>query len=807
MFRTAIVLTSLMLVGLPLGNVSKATASDVGCQNKYPALSPDGQWIVFQSNCEDSLSWDIFTRRVADPGAIRRLTHSSGDNLTPVISPDGSQIAFQSSRDGNLEIYVMNIDGSGQRNLTNSIDDESHPKWSADGRKIIFDRSRSTDSGSAYADLYEMNADGTGLRRLTSYHERDTYPSYSPDELRVLWRRIVVDSVNGESRLNSEIFVMNRDGSNQVNLTNHAAYDGYPAWSPDGTAIVFASNRDTDNRRNFHLYVMNSDGTNLRRLLENDGNVEDARPMWSWDGRYIIFNRRYIENSPGGMAVGAMTIHVLDLDTVPTCDPLPPGDPLGARHFEAIFHNAISAELAKSRGVAWGDFDGDGYDDIAVANSDYTPPSIYRNLGNSTFRRLELPDTIFSGVWSEGVTWIDVDNDRDLDLFVATSWGGRNLVLQNKANGEFVRMDAGSLTADTSSAQASCWCDYDRDGDLDAFVVMRDNNDDELHVNDGNGRFHKSESGPWVGRQNDARACSWIDADDDGRADLFVGNFVTRSEGDIRKAPNLVYWNSGDGSFEFDSLSPIASNAGATYGLSWSDYDNDGDPDLYVTNIASSDYNFLYRNVGYRQFQKASVSEATTLSQGPSKGQTWGDFDNDGDEDLFVASGTENYADVRNLYFRNDGNGILTRMYAGALVSHENISAGAASSDFDSDGDLDIMVANWGGLGEQNILYENRSENMRGNWLAVRLRGVESNSHGIGARVRIITPDGKSQSRWVNASTGYGSQNSYAVHFGIGANDVVDSLVIYWPSTLVNRHINMEPNKYYTVTEGAGVDS
>jgi Tol biopolymer transport system component len=266
-------------------------------RDAYPFWSPDGKQIVFQSDRNATmLGRDQIYIMNADGSDVRRLTFHEASDETPVWSPDGTKILFSSYiTQENNELFIMNADGSEMHQLTDNPGRDGHQKFSGDGNQIVFNSVR---NGTDDYEIYIMDVDGTNVTRLTDFDGWDTYPSISPDGSKILWRRILPTGGSSSSGRNSEIFIMNRDGSDVTNLTNHPDFDGYPSWSPDGSKIAFASNRGRkeDFRGNFHIYIMNSDGTSVTKILDNDKLVEDARPMWSPDGSRIMFNRQYVAN-------------------------------------------------------------------------------------------------------------------------------------------------------------------------------------------------------------------------------------------------------------------------------------------------------------------------------------------------------------------------------------------------------------------------------------------------------------------------------------------------------------------------------
>ncbi len=241
-----------------------------------PAWSPDGSRIVFWSNRDGTKQIYVID---ADGSNVKRLTNNFADDVNPSWSPDGRRILFDSERDGNKEVYVMDADGGNQIRLTRNNAVDTTATWSPVGGLIAFASNR--DTGPPYnpynLDIYVMNADGSNVRRIVDDPEYDVGPQWSPDGRKIVF-------MTGRNR-NFDVYEMNADGTGQKNLTSdYDKSDGAPVWSLDGRNIAFSRKIQGKDQ----IFVMSSDGGNLKQVTH--GSANNASPGWSPDGSKLILN-------------------------------------------------------------------------------------------------------------------------------------------------------------------------------------------------------------------------------------------------------------------------------------------------------------------------------------------------------------------------------------------------------------------------------------------------------------------------------------------------------------------------------------
>ena len=493
-------------------------------------------------------------------------------------------------------------------------------------------------------------------------------------------------------------------------------------------------------------------------------------------------------------------------------------------------------------GVAFIDYDNDGYPDILLVNGEDWPghakaPSImrlYHNNRNGTFTDVTSKAGLGVAMFGMGAAVGDFDNDGFDDVFVTAV--GQSHLFHNNGNGTFTDVTkAAGLNGPNEFSTSAAWVDYDRDGKLDLIVAnyVQWSIEGDLYCtldgahksyctpesykgtslrvwhNLGGGKFEDATQRSGLGDPTSkSLGIAVLDYNGDGWPDLLIANDTQ---------PNKLYLNKQNGTFEEKAVpAGIAFSedgvARAGMGVDAADYDHSGRPSLIITNFANQMLS-LYHNEGNGLF----VDEAPRSEVGRNTLVTLGfgcfffDYDNDGWPDIFVADGhieTEiervqkrvAYAEPPHL-FRNLGQGKFQEVTAqmGAAFSSPKVARGAAYADFDNDGALDVLVATNGG---RVWLFHN--EGGTNHSLRVKLEGTKSNRDGIGAVVR-AQAGGDKQWQMLRSGSSYLSQSELVLTFGLGNKSKVDAVEVQWPSGQVDHVAQTAGDQTITVEEGKGV--
>jgi hypothetical protein len=488
-------------------------------------------------------------------------------------------------------------------------------------------------------------------------------------------------------------------------------------------------------------------------------------------------------------------------------------------------------------GVAFLDYDGDGWQDLYLVQSGRFPPAggeeatsrLFRNAGGGRF--LDVTEVARAGEngYGQGVVAADVDGDGAVDLYVANY--GADALLRNRGDGTFEPVTGSAGLGAGGWSSSAAFADADGDGDLDLYVTRYLEYDpdhgifcgdpetgarrycdpslfagarDVYYVNEGAGRFREATAAVGIAPA-DGRGLGvvFVDLDGDRAPDLYVANDLT---------VNLLFRNRGDGRFEdLSLLSGAAVNREgkpeAGMGIAVADPDGDGDPDLAVTNF-DVETNTLYRNHGDLGFEDVSAASGFGL---PSFnllgfGIVPGNFDLDGDVDYLVANGHIFQNPLRKnvtyaqppLLLVGDGRGGFTAATCAELLDLAVVARGLAAGDLDNDGRLDLVMQVNDGAAR---LLAGSDQTLEDRWLGVRLEATGGNREQIGATVTLATAAG-SQRRWIQAGDSYQSSSDRRALFALPYDEPPRALSIEWPGGGTTRHVRPPRGRYLVVGSG-----
>ena len=480
-------------------------------------------------------------------------------------------------------------------------------------------------------------------------------------------------------------------------------------------------------------------------------------------------------------------------------------------------------------GAAFLDYDRDGDQDLYVVNAAYHPrinsgpqpqqqPSnrLFRNEGDGQFADVTAAAGLQDEDYGLGCAAADYDNDGDTDLFVANY--GSNVLYRNNGDGTFSDVTKAAKVAGNAMSVSAVFFDHDRDGWVDLYVGnyleydprIRDplaeggfpgphaykGQPDGLYRNNRDGTFKDVtiEAGLACDPAGRAMGVGVCDCDNDGDLDLFVCNDAMA---------NFFFRNQGNGKFREEGLLTGFAygehgNSTASMHPTFGDFNGDGFLDVFVADMMSS---CLYRNE--RGIEFLDVSAFAGVARASTGVVGWGggflDYDNDGDQDLFVANGAIDRAvGQRDLLFANDGRGRMLNVspHSGEYFLTSRTGRGAAFADYDNDGDVDAFIVN---LNDKAVLLRNDGGNRR-HWLTLETVGTRSNRDGIGARIEVVAA-GRAQVTEVRSGSSYLSQNELRVHLGLGKVQSVDSIQIRWPSGRRQTMKNVKADQRLVIRE------
>jgi hypothetical protein len=540
-----------------------------------------------------------------------------------------------------------------------------------------------------------------------------------------------------------------------------------------------------------------------------------------------------------------------------------------AEHYQEIVYGETGT------GVCVGDYDNDGRPDLFVV-SKTGQSRLFRNLGNWKFEDVTAKAGLVSAgnpakhdegwlktlsgapeatgqenmkAWQQGATFVDVNNDGWLDLYVCR-FGAANQLFINQRDGTFKEEAAVRGLAVVDACGMAAFCDYDRDGWLDVYVQTSlldaaahpNGQRDHLFHNQGDGRFVEVSDRAGIAGESMGHSATWWDYDNDGWPDLYVTNDYA--------APDHLYHNQRDGTF-VDAINQVVPHQPYyAMGSDLGDINNDGLIDFFVADMAATTHEKDQRGMAYSRAQaqippKDSQTaaqlmhnelylntntgrclEVANLAGLAATDWTWSvrleDLDNDGRLDLHVTNGMireYHSADLlsrlmgmetlesrrimraspklteRNLAFRNLGDLQFSDVSAEWGLDQRGVSFGAAFADFDGDGDLDLVYANY----EAGVtLLRNDSDS--GHSVIIALNGVQTNRFGAGAVVRVETAAG-GQVRPLVLARGYLSSSEPVVHFGLGQDERIQRLTVEWPSGQKQVFTDLAVDRRFTITE------
>jgi enediyne biosynthesis protein E4 len=490
-------------------------------------------------------------------------------------------------------------------------------------------------------------------------------------------------------------------------------------------------------------------------------------------------------------------LDIFAVNGAPLGDPTPKGtipQKTGSKYWNRLYHQKQDGTFEDvtekaglqgtgyGMGVAVGDYDNDGYEDLYVTA--FGGNKLYHNNGDGTFSDVTERAGVGGSGWSTSAAWVDLDNDGLLDLVVL----------------RYLEWDFDDIWCGEHKEGFRTYCHPDYFKPITPLV----------YHNNGNGKFTEISKTNGISKPGKGLGIAVADYDGDGRIDIVIAN---------DSMPEFLYHHKNDGTFEdVGLLSGVAVDGeGHTYagmGVDFADYDNDGLPDLVITDLANQMY-ALYRNNGDATFAYESYPSA--LGRITMTHSGWGvrflDYDNDGWKDLLIAQGHDldtielSFPNLRYrepmLLARNTGRGFVdVSADAGTVFREAWVGRGLATGDIDNDGRLDAVVTT-----NDGPLYILRNVTSTPyHWLTLKLTGHKSNRDAIGAEVKVVAAK-NSQVATVTTASSYLSSSDKRLHFGLGAANIAETIEIRWPSGIHQTMKNVVADQILQLDEPSGKET
>lgn len=435
--------------------------------------------------------------------------------------------------------------------------------------------------------------------------------------------------------------------------------------------------------------------------------------------------------------------------------------------------------------ASWIDYNQDGWEDLFIPSKEGNAKNqLYKNNGNGSFTAVSSNTIVDAKAKTAAAVWGDVNNDGYPEVLLVNATLQKTSLYLN-SNGQFAPIANSGIDIDPQYFHGAAFADFDNDGYLDIIITnFFETRFHQLYKNNGNNTFTRITNTPITTVTERAMAPILADYNNDGLVDLFIPN------GDNKA--NSLFKNKGSFQFEQILTGDIVADKKNSVGAAWGDYNNDGFMDLVVVN-ASNQKNDLYKNNGNGSFSKQTNSIVSNEG-GQSHSASWVDVNNDGFLDLYIT----NDIGSSMLYLNDKKGGFNCKI--DELVSGQTGKAfGAAWADYNKDGQMDVAIATHT-TGATRFFCNNGNANK---WIGFNLQGTFSNKMAIGATVSVKC-NGTWQHRQLLPVTGFGSQNSPKLHFGLGTATAVDSVLIKWPSGINQIVTSYKINSYNSVIETGG---